>query len=244
MSEKNSCMDNGHKISKKGFVYILSSPSTDYIKIGGTAYPPAKRIKEINNSEPYKQIGPWSLNDFRGVDDWRAAEHELHYAFRSKFASEIAQQKELFSVSLFEAIETLKNLDIALLSGKPKVDRMFNDIEFRDYLVFLLKTSGLHHWFEMQGIWILSLFPSTSGGRYFTLSIGSHEVAFSTIKKEPDNIMHMVYMDENILNYPKTVSWVKNHSGWITQQLYETAQPHAVAVQFKGNFSAAQEFCI
>lgn len=51
--------------STVGYVYILESPKTELIKIGGSDYPPSKRVKEINSTEPYKSLGPWSLIDFR-----------------------------------------------------------------------------------------------------------------------------------------------------------------------------------
>ena len=58
--------------SKRGYVYVLHSARCDCIKIGGTDYPPLKRIKEINTTEPYKSFGIWTLADFRQVEDWRA----------------------------------------------------------------------------------------------------------------------------------------------------------------------------
>ncbi len=36
-----------------GYVYILVSDKTPYIKIGGTDYLPEKRCKEINTQPPY-----------------------------------------------------------------------------------------------------------------------------------------------------------------------------------------------
>lgn len=48
-------------LSKVGYVYVLGSRNSGSIKIGGSDYPPIKRIKEINMSEPYKSLGPWEL---------------------------------------------------------------------------------------------------------------------------------------------------------------------------------------
>ena len=76
-------MDEG-KGSNAGYVYVLTSSQTNLIKIGGTDYPPLKRIREINSTQPYKNLGPWTLADFRQVTDWRATEYALHYTFRSK----------------------------------------------------------------------------------------------------------------------------------------------------------------
>ncbi len=66
-------------LAMKGHVYILVSPNSDYIKIGGTNFPPSMRIMEINSTEPYKSLGPWSLHDFRQVADWKKVESHLHY---------------------------------------------------------------------------------------------------------------------------------------------------------------------
>jgi hypothetical protein len=35
----------GKMKNTQGYVYILTSPNTNFIKIGGTDYPPIKRIK-------------------------------------------------------------------------------------------------------------------------------------------------------------------------------------------------------
>lgn len=48
-----------------GYVYILTSKNCDSVKIGGSDYPPIKRIKEINQTEPYKKLGKWELADFQ-----------------------------------------------------------------------------------------------------------------------------------------------------------------------------------
>jgi hypothetical protein len=39
---------------------------------------------------------------------------------------------------------------------------------------------------DIQGIWTLTLLPKTNGGRWFTLNIVSHEVAFSTMNITED----------------------------------------------------------
>ena len=97
--------------NKAGFVYVLVSPKTKFIKIGGTDYPPLKRIKEINLSEPYKSLGPWTLGDFRQVRDWRKVEYNLHYMFRSRLVENILCQKELFEVSLQEVSLKLNEIN-------------------------------------------------------------------------------------------------------------------------------------
>ncbi|HBU1486306.1 GIY-YIG nuclease family protein, partial [Klebsiella pneumoniae] len=48
-----------------GYVYILVSDKTPYIKIGGTDYLPEKRCKEINTQPPYCLYAPWRVADYR-----------------------------------------------------------------------------------------------------------------------------------------------------------------------------------
>jgi hypothetical protein len=157
--------------NKGGFVYILTSKNTAYIKIGGTEYPPLKRIKEINGTEPYKSLGPWTLSDFRQVTDWRKTEYDLHYIFRNKFVKDIEGQKELFSISLRDASEKLMGINPLNIIGKPKVDRMFQDGQFYEYLIKLFHLTGLLNWLDIQGAWTFVLFPGTNGGRYTALAM-------------------------------------------------------------------------
>ncbi len=227
--------------SIQGYVYILQSPNCNCIKIGGTDYPPLKRIKEINATEPYKSLGAWSLADFRQVTDWRTVEHNLHYQFRSSLNKEIQNQKELFHLSVAEASKALSALNPAEIIYKPKIDRMFQDDAFLSYVVRLFKFTGLIHWIEQQGIWTFVLFPSTNGGRYFTLTIGSHEVAFSTLSKKDSPQMNMLVMDSLILDFPEVKKWIKNHNGNIKKTEYDTALNHSVSIMFEGNFEDVAE---
>jgi hypothetical protein len=228
--------------NKDGFVYILVSPKTKYIKIGGTDFPPLKRIKEINSTEPYKSLGPWTLGDFRQVKDWRKAEYNLHYAFRSKQVENINGQKELFEVALQEASVKLNELDPLEIINKPKVDRMFQDEQFCQYLIKLFKFTGLMNWLDIQGAWTFTLFPGTNGGRYFTINIGPHEVAFSALKRKTTESIHMILTDKLILDFSTVINWVKDHSGNIGEETYDRALPRSVTISFKGNFENALEF--
>jgi len=229
------------KNSVTGHVYILTSPNTNLVKIGGTDFPPAKRIKEINTSEPYRSLGPWTLYDFREVDDWRKVEHHLHYAFRDSRETSIAAQRELFAINPFEASLQLRQLDAKHMLGKPKIDRLFNDELLAGYIQKLFICSGLLNWLDIQGFWTLSLFPSTSGGRYFTLNIGSHEVAFSPYAKD-NGQFHMVYMDKLLLDYAETASWLAKYAGEIYEETYTSADDHSIAVYFSGSFEVASQF--
>jgi hypothetical protein len=227
---------------KDGYIYILTSSKTEYVKIGGTNYPPLKRIREINSTEPYKSLGPWSLFDFRQVSDWRKVEYNLHYRFRSKKNNEIDGQMELFRVAPIEASKQLDKINPGDIINKPKVDRLFQDEQFCGYLMKLFNFTGLLNWLDIQGIWTLVLFPATSGGRYFTINIGTHEVAFSTLKRMPEEISHMICMDGSILNSKPVKVWLKSHNGSIKRNNYSTALPRSVLVIFSGDFNAAEEF--
>lgn len=45
------------EIRQAGHVYILTSPKTEFVKIGGTYFPPLKRIREINAASTYRELG-------------------------------------------------------------------------------------------------------------------------------------------------------------------------------------------
>jgi hypothetical protein len=228
--------------NNEGFVYILVSPKTKYIKIGGTDFPPLKRIKEINLTEPYKSLGPWTLGDFRQVNDWRKAEYNLHYTFRSKKVENIEGQKELFELTLQEASLKLNEIDPREIINKPKVNRMFQDEQFLQYLIKLFKFTGLMNWLDIQGAWTFVLFPGTNGGRYFTINIGPHEVAFSTLRKKSTESIHMILMDKLILDFSGIKKWLKDHNGNIKKGAYDKALPRSVSIFFNGNSNTALEF--
>lgn len=227
---------------KSGYVYILTSPKTDCIKIGGTDFPPLKRIKEINSCDPYKSLGPWSLFDFRQVTDWRNVEYSLHYTFRSKLNTDIANQKELFHLSQHEASEKLNAIDEKFIVYKPKIDRMFQDDLFVTYLKKLFKFTGILNWLDIQGAWTFVLFPSTSGGRYFTLNIGPHEVAFTTLPRKSEKPINMILMDRLILDFKNVEIFVKENKGEIQENPYSTALPRAVSIIFEGTFETVIKF--
>lgn len=234
--EDKVCIDN------IGYVYILVSPRSEYIKIGGTDYPPLKRIKEINLTEPYKSIGPWSLHDFRQVTNWRKIETSLHYTFRSKMNTDISGQKELFQLTPQEVSVKLNEIDPAEIIKKPKIDRMFQDEEFLEYILKIFRFTGLMNWLDIQGAWTFVLFPATSGGRYFTINIGPYEVAFSTLPKKSESPIHMVLMDKLIFDFENVTSWVAKHNGQIVEDSYASALPRSASVMFEGNFGEVNEF--
>lgn len=227
---------------REGHIYVLASPVCEYIKIGGTDYAPLKRIKEINSCEPYKSLGPWSLHDFRQVADWRKVEYALHYAFRSKFVKSIKGQKELFSLSAIEASRHLEQIEESQVLKKPKIDRMFQDQDFSQFLARLFRFTAILNWVNFQGAWTFSLFPSTGRGRYYTLNIGSHEVAFATAPANDRAPVHMVHMDRLIHDFKVVSSWIRKRNGGFEDDNYTTGLYRSTSVFFEGNFDIALEF--
>lgn len=228
--------------STEGCVYILSSVNCDSIKIGGTNYAPLKRIKEINSAEPYKSHGPWTLHDFRQVADWRTLESSLHFIFRGQLNTRIRAQKELFAISPHEASSHLAQIDEAIVLKKPKVDRLFQEHEFSQFLAKLFRFTGLLNWLDLQGAWTFSLFPATNGGRYYTLNIGSHEVAFATTPAHNQLPVHMLHMDKLIYDFKEVSVWLKKHKGSWVENNYASALPRSTSMTFEGNFDTALAF--
>lgn len=228
--------------SNEGYVYILTSPKTEYIKIGGTDYPPVKRLREINSTEPYHSLGPWTLIDFRQVRDWRKVEYFLHYTFRSRVNKKIAQQKELFNISSQEVSKILDTLSPELIINKPKIDRLFQDDIFLSYIVNLFKFTGLLNWLNIQGAWTFALFPKTSGGRYFTINIGPHEVAYSSLGRKDYPQYNMILVDRLIFDFAEVINWIKKHNGIMVVDEYATALSRSASLRFEGTFEDVNEF--
>ena len=220
----------------------MTSPQSPFIKIGGTAHAPLKRIREINACEPYKSLGPWSLHDFRQVTDWRNVEYRLHYALRSKLVSSIPGQKELFAAAASDVSAYLAGLDTSLIVKKPQIDRLFQEAELADFLEKLFSTAALLKWLDLQGGWTFSLFPATSGGRYYTLNIGRHEVAFSAIANKERPLTHMIYMDQLVRDFREPHAWLLEHGGTFSDGYYASAKSHATSVMFSSSFDEAAGF--
>ncbi len=221
---------------------MLASSACEYVKIGGTDYAPLKRIKEINACEPYKSLGPWFLQDFRQVTDWRQVEYALHYTFRSKLVKSIAGQKELFAISPVEVSRYLEHIDESLVLKKPKIDRLFQDQEFYGFLVKLFRSTAILNWLDLQGAWTFSLFPSTGSGRYYTLNIGSHEVAFATVPAHNMPSVHMIHMDRLIHDFDDLKTWVSERNGELVDDNYVSGLYRSTSVFFEGDFGVAAEF--
>lgn len=159
---------------------------------------------------------------------------------------DVAGQKELFRVppqTASEKLEELAKLHPGLIVARPKIDRMFQDETFATYMQRLFAFTGLLNWLDIQGAWTLSLFPSTGWGRYFTLNIGRHEVAFATTaSKQTGGPIHSIVMDRLIYDFPEVRAWVLARRGALRDDVYASALPRSVAVQFSGSFQDALGF--
>lgn len=233
----------GEEALPTGFVYLLTSPATQLVKIGGTEFPPT-RLRQINSSEPYASLGPWGIADFRKVKDWPEVEKILHQQFADKRVRHIDGAHELFNIRAPDARRRFEMIDNTYLVNVESLDAMFVDTDFRRYLVRLMQASGLLSRLEDQGRWTLTLYPSTNGGhRYFTLNIGTHEVAFSVGAKDSDSAKgHVFVMDELVRDIAEVARWLKSQKGEIRPAPYRSAIGRAVSVEFDADFATAETF--
>jgi hypothetical protein len=109
----------------------------------------------------------------------------------------------------------------------------------RLYLFKLFQLSGLYGSLDIQGAWTLSVLPKTNGGRWFTLNIGPHEVAFTTYKPIDGKFEHYLILDRLILDYPETIIWIGKHDGEVREASYASAD-RAVTISFLENFANAE----
>lgn len=225
----------------QGFVYILVSPNGNYVKIGGTERPISERLRGINGTTSYSDHGPWELSDFLHVTDWRLVEGVLHKHFKKRQVQDVPGTQELFSLPPHEARERLRLTDTELRVDYEKTEKIFNNRDVRLFLFRLFQFAGLFGSLDIQGAWTLSVLPKTNGGRWFTLNIGPHEVAFSTQKAIDGKFTHHIVLDRLILEYPDTIIWIGRHDGDVHEAGYVSAE-RAVLISFRGDFADAERF--
>ncbi len=226
----------------EGFVYVLVSANSEYVKIGRTEKTPFHRVREINFSDNYADSGPWDISDFRQVRDCGLVEAQLHRQFNDQRARIGTSADELFAVAPVEARRALEGIDQAMLIGADTVDRMTGDRNFSMYVKKLFSFTGMPAWLNIQGAWVFTLYPSTVGGRFFTLNIGRHEVAYSTLPKgQPRAPEHMIVVDELINDFPGIGRWVEERQGFIEMSPYASALPRAAALHFRCAFPEAEK---
>jgi hypothetical protein len=234
-------MTEGCQAVPQGFVYILVSANSNYIKIGGTGNPIGERLREINGTASYAEHGPWELSDFLHVTDWRLVEGEMHRHFRELNIRNVAATRELFSATPHEARLRLRLTNASLRVDHERTDQLFRDRSVVLFLHRLFQLSGLFGNLDIQGAWTLSVLPKTKGGRWFTVNIGTHEVAFTTRNPNGGRVSHFLVLDRLILDYPETVIWVGRRNGEVHEAHYATAE-RAVIVSFEEDFASAEKF--
>jgi hypothetical protein len=223
----------------QGFVYILVSPNSSYVKIGGTERPIRERLRDINGTSPYSDHGPWELSDFLYVTDWRLVEGELHRHFQSNAVRDVTGTRELFRIPPHEARTRLRATNPLLRIDHERTEQIFSHRDVKLYLFKLFELSGLFGNVDIQGAWTLTLLPKTNGGRWFTLNIGPHEVAFSTKNAREGKTQHFIVLDRLILEYPETIIWIGKRDGSVDVAEYITAE-RAVVVNFNEDFANAE----
>ncbi len=225
-----------------GYVYVLVSANSEYVKIGKTEKHPFLRLKEINLSNNYADSGPWDVSDFRQVQDCQAVETNLHRHFQDRRARIDTGADELFAVAPVEARRALETIDPDLLTKRETVDRLTGDREFSLYISKLFTFSGLPAWLNIQGAWTFALYPSTGGGRFFTLNIGNHEVAFSALPHAHNaHPVHMLVVDRLINDFQQTRQWFEDHGGGMEPAHYASALPRATSLHFVCDFAEAEK---
>lgn len=226
-----------------GYIYVLTSPNCSSVKIGRTEKIPPLRLREINTDKVYSPWGPWSIVDVVQVTDSVAVETRIHRSIRAQRNGEIQGQNELFDVSVSEARHLLRNLPKpSEISGYPKLERCFYDKGLAGYLDVLYASVGLSNFLNDQGAWTLSLFTSTGRGRYFTVNIGPHEVAFASRPRRGEvNHWNFLMVDRLIADFPEVAKWLRQRHGEISDARYVSSRDRATTITYWGNFHDALE---
>lgn len=101
-----------------GYIYILSNPCFNFLKIGHTAQTPEVRCKQLSRSQAIPK--PFRLEYSAHFDDCYTAEIEIHKHIR---VSNVG--KEFFDMPLRKAINIIKNVYNGV--SKPKHLRQLID---------------------------------------------------------------------------------------------------------------------
>jgi len=225
---------------KAGWIYALRSDQTPLVKIGLTTTSPFQRIKEINASENYGPFRPWHQIHLKQVKDTRTIETTLHRRLAKHRSSLVANARELFAISPEQAREALELIPDADLAAPTPVNKLRLRSDFISYLTALFQYSGLQNYRHLQESWTFSLFPTTSGGRFFTLNIDRHEVAFSQpIREEPDFVFHAIVADQMVTKDRALKDWLKKNYGWIERTPYASNWGNSRRVCFECTFDEA-----
>ena len=192
--------------SGRGFVYVMRSPAVTWTKIGLSARAPHFRARELSADPVYGGIGPWEVIDYRQVEDMRAGERALHRHFDAAWVPH-GSARELFDVPPEDAVAKLIEVAGANLSRGDLIGRLRLEPDLVRYLLRLFRETGLSRSLDLQEAWTLSLFPSTGGGREFTINIDRHEVAYAARLRGSDEYVFMLFADPLIGESDDAMDW-------------------------------------
>lgn len=225
-----------------GYVYALKSNNCPYLKIGRTNTLPNRRLRELNSHEHYGALGPWEIVTYLEVTDDIAVETFLHRSLREKRRDAFRPCSELFEISPATALEKFDAIPKAQVRGFDKVARLYNTDNLYEFLRALFRATGLENFKSAQGAWTFSLFPSTSGGRYFTINIDRHEVAYALLPKGGKPATFCFVMDSLVWSYKDFKRWIKAHNGREIDSKYASGLERQSNVVFDGDLADALEF--
>ena len=222
---------------RSGWIYALRSDNSSSIKIGRTSTTPFQRLRELNAHEVYGPLGPWQHLHLKQVRDTIAVETALHRKLSAFRSQAFGSARELFDISPQRARLELDAIPQADLTAPVPLNKLQLDPPFLHYLRSLFEYAGLENFKEIQEAWIFSLFPKTAGGRFFTLNIDRHEVAYSApIVGEPDLVHHIIVVDRLAKRDRELKRWLKQNFGWFERIPYPSNWGDAIVVCFQAPF--------
>ena len=227
--------------NEQGYIYALQSDNCECIKVGRTNSTPGKRLAQINASKNYGPLGPWRQITSIKVVDTSTVEAALHQGLRSCRSLNHPGCRELFSTTADAIRHRFAAVNLSYRPDAVEIDKLNVDQSFLRYLIRLFETTGLEHFMDQQEAWTFSLYPSTAGGRYFTLNIGKHEVAYSSpIYDEAGakvGIRHMIYADILVRRDRTFKKYLRTLGGRIPLfNYYSSALQNGQSIFFEGSF--------
>jgi hypothetical protein len=224
---------------KEGWVYVLASDTHPFHKIGLTTTSPTQRVREINRDLTYGPFGPWYEIDVRKVRNVTAVETSIHRQLKTRRSLHIPSAREVFEISRDEARAALSTIPEADLADAVPIQRLKVEPDFIDYLIALFKNSGLENFRDIQESWTFSLFPKTAGGRFFTLNIDRHEVAFSKPVNDTKVNYFSIVVDGSVTRDRELKQKLKPLAGSMRHDPYPSNWGNAVSVTFNASFDEA-----
>ena len=229
---------------KEGWVYVLGSETHPAHKIGLTTTSPAQRIKEINRDSIYGPYGPWYELDVRKVRNVNAVETSLHRLLNKKRSLRVPRAREVFEITRDEARAALFSIPEAEFTDSVPIQKLLIEPDFLDFLMALFRCSGLENFRDTQESWTFSLYPSTGGGRDFTLNIDRHEVAYAASTDDPKLQVFSIVVDSSIAASREFRRSVKHLCTDISNAPYQSNWGNAAVVGLVAPFDEAARLLV